>query len=98
MATLEERAKKETELRDYLMDRVMEEVPFVRVNGSRQDRLPNNVNFSFQFIEGESLLIKLDMAGICGSSALHVPQDLWIPLMCFWLLVCPMRLLTALFV
>lgn len=68
MATLEERAKKETELRDYLMDRVMEEVPFVRVNGSRQDRLPNNVNFSFQFIEGESLLIKLDMAGICGSS------------------------------
>ena len=67
MATLEERAKKETELRDYLMDRVMEEVPFVRVNGSRQDRLPNNVNFSFQFIEGESLLIKLDMAGICGS-------------------------------
>ena len=60
--------KKETELRDYLMDRVMDEVPFTRINGSRTSRLPNNVNFAFQFIEGESLLIKLDMAGICGSS------------------------------
>ena len=54
--------------RDYLMDRVMDEVPFTRINGSRTSRLPNNVNFAFQFIEGESLLIKLDMAGICGSS------------------------------
>lgn len=68
MASLNERAKKETELRDYLMNRVMAEVPYTRVNGSRKDRLPNNVNFAFQFIEGESLLIKLDMAGICGSS------------------------------
>ena len=68
MASLEERAKKETELRDYLMNRVMAEVPYTRINGSRKDRLPNNVNFAFQFIEGESLLIKLDMAGICGSS------------------------------
>lgn len=68
MATLDERAKKETEMRDYLINRVMAEVPFTRVNGSRKDRLPNNVNFAFQFIEGESLLIKLDMEGICGSS------------------------------
>ena len=68
MASLNERAKKETELRDYLMNRVMAEVPYTRVNGSRKDRLPNNVNFAFQFIEGESLLIKLDMAGLCGSS------------------------------
>ena len=64
MDTMQERTKKETELRDYLMD----EVPFTRINGSRTSRLPNNVNFAFQFIEGESLLIKLDMAGICGSS------------------------------
>ena len=68
MANMEERTAKERELRDYLIDRVTKEVPFTRVNGSRKDRLPNNANFAFQFIEGESLLIKLDMAGICGSS------------------------------
>ncbi|MBT9776543.1 cysteine desulfurase NifS [Clostridium sp. MCC353] len=68
MNTMEERTKKETELRDYLMERVMAEVPYCRINGHRTMRLPNNVNFAFQFIEGESLLIKLDMAGICGSS------------------------------
>lgn len=67
-ADMEERRKKETELRDYLMDRIMSEVPYVRVNGDRTDRLPNNVNMSFQFIEGESLLIMLDMKGICASS------------------------------
>lgn len=68
MADMEERSRKETGLRDYLMERVMAEVPFTRINGSRTSRLPNNVSFAFQFIEGESLLIKLDMAGICGSS------------------------------
>lgn len=68
VATMEERTKHEMELRDYLIDRVLAEVPYTRLNGDRQDRLPNNVNFSFQFIEGESLLIMLDMAGICGSS------------------------------
>ena len=46
----------------------MAEVPFVRLNGDRKKRLPNNVNVSFQFIEGESLLIMLDMKGICASS------------------------------
>ena len=68
MATLEERKKKETELRDYLISRVLELVPYTRVNGDRKNRLANNANFAFQFIEGESLLIMLDMAGICGSS------------------------------
>lgn len=68
MNTMEERTKKETELRDYLMNRVMAEVPYVRINGHRKNRLSNNVNFAFQFIEGESLLIMLDMDGICGSS------------------------------
>ena len=67
-ATMEERTQKERQLRDYLMEKVMEKVPFTRINGSRAERLSNNVNFAFQFIEGESLLIKLDMAGICGSS------------------------------
>ena len=68
MATMEERAARETQLRDYLMNRVMAEVPYVRINGHRTSRLSNNVNFAFQFIEGESLLIMLDMDGICGSS------------------------------
>ena len=66
--TMKERTDKEIELRDYLIDRVLKEVPYTRLNGHRTDRLPNNANFSFQFIEGESLLIMLDMDGICGSS------------------------------
>ncbi len=68
METMEERSQKERELRDYLMEKVLAQVPYTRVNGHRSLRLPNNCNFSFQFIEGESLLIMLDMAGICGSS------------------------------
>jgi len=68
MATMEDRKKKEIYLRDKLMKRVLAEIPYVRVNGDRSRRLPNNVNFSFQFIEGESLLIMLDMNNICASS------------------------------
>ena len=66
--TMEERTAKERELRDYLIGRVLAEIPYTRLNGHRSLRLPNNANFSFQFIEGESLLIMLDMEGICGSS------------------------------
>ena len=66
--TMDERIKKETELRDYLIGRILKEIPYTRLNGDSEKRLPNNANFSFQFIEGESLLIMLDMAGICGSS------------------------------
>lgn len=68
VAGMEEKIKKETELRDYMIDRVLAEIPYVRLNGHRTLRLPNNANFSFQFIEGESLLIMLDMKGICASS------------------------------
>ncbi len=68
VATMDDRIKYETELRDYLIDRLLAEIPYARLNGHREKRLPNNVNISFQFIEGESLLIMLDMAGICGSS------------------------------
>ncbi len=68
MKTMEERTARERELRDYLIDRVLREIPYTRLNGHRTNRLPNNANFSFQFIEGESLLIMLDMEGICGSS------------------------------
>jgi cysteine desulfurase len=66
--TLETRTAKERELRDYLITRILREVPYTRLNGHRTERLANNANFSFQFIEGESLLIMLDMEGICGSS------------------------------
>lgn len=68
VSTMEERTAKEKEVRDYLIRRVMEEIPYTKLNGHPQDRLPNNANFSFRFIEGESLLIRLDMAGICASS------------------------------
>ncbi|MCD8337298.1 MAG: cysteine desulfurase NifS [Lachnospiraceae bacterium] len=66
--TMERRAAYETRLRDYLIDRVLKEIPYTRLNGHRTRRLPNNANFSFQFVEGETLLIMLDMEGICGSS------------------------------
>ncbi len=66
--TMTERIEKETALRDYLIDRVMNEIPYTKLNGHRTLRLPNNANFSFRFIEGESMLIMLDDKGICGSS------------------------------
>ena len=66
--TMEERVKKENELKELLINRIMSEIPYVRLNGHRTKRLPNNANFCFQFIEGESLLIMLDMQNICASS------------------------------
>ena len=68
VAIMEEKSKKEMELRDYMIDKITSEIPFCKLNGHRDKRLPNNVNFSFEFVEGESLLIKLDMEGICASS------------------------------
>ncbi len=66
--TMEERTGKEKELRDHMISRIEAEIPYCRLNGDRLRRLPNNVNFSFRFVEGESLLIMLDMKGICASS------------------------------
>lgn len=57
-----------TELRDHLIERVLAEVPYTRLNGDRRNRLPGNASFCFRFIEGESLLILLDQNGICASS------------------------------
>ena len=68
MASMEQRMKHETELRDYAIARIENEIPYCRLNGDRVKRVPNNINFSFQFVEGESLLIMLDMKGICASS------------------------------
>lgn len=68
MEQMEQNRKKETELRDYLIERIQKEVPYCRLNGDEQKRLPNNIHFCFRFIEGESLLILLDQQGICASS------------------------------
>ena len=65
---MDEKVKKEIQLRKHLIERIEREIPYCRLNGDKEKRLPNNVNFSFQFIEGESLLIMLDMKGICASS------------------------------
>lgn len=66
--TMDERIKHETEVRDYMIEKIKKTIPYCRLNGDRTKRLPNNVSFSFQFVEGESLLIMLDMEGICASS------------------------------
>ncbi|MBE5951894.1 MAG: cysteine desulfurase NifS [Lachnospiraceae bacterium] len=66
--TMDQRTRIEAGLRNYLVKRVLSEIPYTRLNGHSSVRLPNNANFSFQFIEGESLLIMLDMKGICASS------------------------------
>ena len=66
--TMDERIKHETEVRDYMIEKIKKTIPYCRLNGDRTKRLPNNVNFRIQFVEGESLLIMLDMEGICASS------------------------------
>ncbi|MFI3200125.1 MAG: cysteine desulfurase NifS [Eubacteriales bacterium] len=68
MSTMEERQEKVIKCRDYLIKKVLEEVPYCHLNGSINNRLPNNVNIGFEFIEGESLLMMLDMHGIMASS------------------------------
>lgn len=65
---MEEKTYKVTRLRDYLISRIEQEIPQVKLNGHRSMRLPGNVNFSFAKAEGESMLIMLDMKGICASS------------------------------
>lgn len=68
MENMAKRAEKEKELRDYFIDRISAEIPYTVLNGHREDRLSNNINFCFRFVEGESVLIMLDQAGICASS------------------------------
>jgi len=68
MDNMDKRCEKERLLRDHLIEKIIKEVPYSRLNGPLTDRLPNNVNISFSFIEGESMLILLDNNGICASS------------------------------
>jgi len=65
---LDEKTKKIVDLREYIINNISEKIPYCRLNGHRTDRLPGNVNFSFEFIEGESLLLWLDINGIAASS------------------------------
>ncbi|MDP4119339.1 MAG: cysteine desulfurase NifS [Bacillota bacterium] len=65
---IEEKAAYITTMRDYLIQSIEDKIPYVRLNGHRTQRLPNNVNFSFQYIEGEALLLSLDLKGIAASS------------------------------
>lgn len=65
---MEEKNAKLIKMRDYIIENIEKKIPYCRLNGHRVDRLPNNVNFSFEFIEGESLLLWLDISGIAASS------------------------------
>ena len=66
--SMEDRMKWETDIRDHMIHRILSEIPYSRLNGHEKDRLPNNVNVSFQLVEGETILIMLDMVGICASA------------------------------
>ena len=65
---MEDHQKHLSELRDYYIKLVEEKIPYVKLNGSRKKRLPGNANFSYRFVDGEALLLNLDMKGICASS------------------------------
>ena len=67
-AEMDKRIKHETELRDYMIDRILKEIPYSKLNGHRTKRLPNNLNIGFEFIEGESMLLALNDIGVCASS------------------------------
>ena len=67
-ANMKERTAEEIKVRDHLIERIEKEIPYAKLNGDRVKRLPNNVNFSFQFVEGESMLLMLDNYGVCASS------------------------------
>ena len=77
MATthLEERMAHEQELRDYVIDRILKNIPEARLNGGRAPRLPGNVNISFPGLEGETILLDLDMHGICASTGSACNSD-----------------------
>lgn len=65
---LEEHNKKIKDLRDYYLSEVQNKIPYIRINGDIERRLPGNSNISFRYIEGEGLLLNLDIKGICASS------------------------------
>ncbi len=67
-SNLEEHNKIIKDLRDYYLEQIKEKIPYIKINGDLMRRLPGNANISFRFIEGEGLLLNLDLKGICASS------------------------------
>ncbi len=67
-ANLDEHNKKIKELRDYYVKQISEKIPYIKINGDMEKRLPGNSNISFRYIEGEGLLLNLDLKGIAASS------------------------------
>jgi cysteine desulfurase len=65
---IDDKIKHKEELREYYFEQVTEKIPYIKINGDRVNRLPGNTNVSFRFIEGEGLLLNLDLKGICASS------------------------------
>lgn len=65
---MNKRIDEETKIRDYMIDRILKEIPYSKLNGDRVKRLPNNVNIGFEFVEGESLLLALNDIGVYASS------------------------------
>ncbi|MCQ2609978.1 MAG: aminotransferase class V-fold PLP-dependent enzyme, partial [Lachnospiraceae bacterium] len=68
ISEMAERNEKEIKIRDHMIDRILKEIPYTRLNGDKIKRVPNNVNVSIRFIEGESLLLSLEEVGICAST------------------------------
>ena len=66
-ATMEQRMLYETGIRDYMIQQILDTIPYCRLNGHTRDRLPNNINISFEFIDSGALLVMLDTMGICAS-------------------------------
>jgi len=76
-------------LRDELINGVLAQIPDSRLNGHPTQRLPHNANFSFFGVEGEALLLQLDLHGIAASSGRHALRAVWSHPMSFWRWVFP---------
>ena len=83
---MEEESSRLTRLRDKVIEGIKERIPHVRLTGHPVLRLPNHASFCFEYIEGESMLLYLDMEGIASSSGSAAPRVLW-NLSCCWLWV-----------
>ena len=66
--TLSDRARQEKKISDYMIKRILREIPYSRINGSRESRVTGNMNFSFQYVNGGMLVVMLNKQGICASA------------------------------
>ena len=82
VGALDERMAHEQVLRDYVIDRILKNIPEARLNGGLEHRLPGNVNISFPGLEGETILLDLDMHNICASTGSACNSDSLDPMFC----------------